>query len=613
MSLFALILSACVGAVNLPAGTIAETKTEKTESETKTPKKLVIEEPEPQDKKVVETVEPKPIISVEPKPISANPCIANPFGNACSVEFDFIRELACRHESDSERCAPTIARICNMDSLDPFCIGDKTYYPAQKIACASEPDSERCASTITRVCDADSLDVLCDGKATYYHVQKRTCTNDKSDSRCGSTIARVCGADSLDALCKGLTAYFPAQKTACAGGNSNSRCHVIAERVCGTDVFHPYCNVYGGDNPYLYSERKIACASEPDSTRCQWTIVLFCDDEPLNALCNGKAHVLRAQKTACGGARPWFLSQEEQTERCAPIISGLISGVCGRDPLDSLCDDRANYYPARETACASEPNSRRCLQIFSEQKIACLYGYIPSGTGNLHSNQCVQTVARVCDANAFDTLCNEFSNYKTARETTCTSEPNSERCIPTIDRVCGVDAFGVLCQLSNLTMRHFPAKPNTNFTSNTGNSPGGSCGYATCYGSIPDIINIKRLNNTNTGMATYTGEIVIKTASRIVGCKFGCNIDIIVNFDDNALMYSGNFSSTSSTTDTFNMDGNFTEKGLLTGTVNFRGIEAPLIGLVGQTEAMGVFATSVEVFSSFDVFGGGFRVFRKSE
>ena len=609
MSLFALILSACVGAITLPAGTIAESKTEKTESETKTPKKLVIEEPEPQDKKVVETVEPKPIISVEPKPISANPCLTNPFGDTCGgAEFNDAREAICLTERESHRCRVIIPLVCIADSLDKLCADDETYYPAQYATCMDDKTNPRCTLTITRVCGADSLDTLCNEITEYFPVQKIACATEPNSVRCRPTITRVCRADVLNPYCSEAKNYFTAQKVACRRDTDSERCTPTITRVCTANIFDSLCK----EN--FNNARELICAGEPRSNRCRPTIARVCGANIFNSLC--KENFNNARELICAG--------ESNSNRCAPTIVR----VCDADSLDRLCNGLTAYFPMQRIACESgDKNRSECsstiARICGADKFDSLcgsnYNYARKNICSYESNseRCVPTIRRVCGANAFDTLCG--SNYDSAREMVCIAEPNSPRCYPTLDRVCGVNAFGTLCQLSNLTLRHLPARPNNRFNSTRADDPSAVCNpYCTAY--IPDIINIKPLNNANTGTATYTGAFSFHSTLHDRNSPALTQIDIIADFDNNTLSYSGNvgydehigYYGDNNPRHNFHINGTFTDRGILTGNVSFNLHGANLIGLIGQDEAIGVFASiRASRFSGDEEFAGGFRVLRE--
>ena len=146
-----------------------------------------------------------------------------------------------------------------------------------------------------------------------------------------------------------------------------------------------------------------------------------------------------------------------------------------------------------------------------------------------------------------------------------------------------------------------------------------------CIAKIPNLINIKPLNNTDTGTATYAGLVVVQHGGNYSsrdsnGYTYNSaltkNIDIIVNFDDKTLSYSGNLvfrdasrAYSQSASYKFSINGDFTDRGILTGIVNFNSYgfwdtKAPLIGLIGEDELIGI-------FSSKESFAGGFTATRQ--
>ncbi len=579
-------------------------------------------------------------------------CDSDAFDDLCvsNENYNSAREIVCRNDKTDRRCNPTIERVCGVNVLDGLCDGNETYFTAQKTACAGEPNSNRCAPIITglikQVCDADSLDVLCHGNRNYYYAQYNICEgepnsprctpiianlitwacnnnpfNDSCDSsynsararscrqnnivpQCESTIEQVCGVDVLDSLCAGNETYYSAQEMACVGESPYGRCRATFERVCNADSLDSLCD---GNSRY-YNQQERACRNEPNSVRCEPTIRRVCISYPLNALCVGNLTIAR---------------------------------ICGVDAFDRLCG--SSYNSAREMTCADEPNSNRCaptigrvcranaLDVLCDGNSRYYFSQIRECRKNNANPRCAQTILRVCTANSLDEVCNGLSAYFPAQKVACESEPNSERCHSTIDRVCPETPFDKLCQSSNLTHRHF-----ARFISNArgyrtrGNVPIGDCdfdnmGYSrtypffTCVVFIPISINIKPLNDTNTGVATYTGSVSISsvlestyTRGTSLELSFTENIDIIANFNDNTLTYSGHlFAGSSTKNSAFNINGIFSDRGHITGSVDFRNRETELYGLIGQEEAIGVFATFGSVSFHAKPFAGGFRVSRE--
>ncbi len=124
--------------------------------------------------------------------------------------------------------------------------------------------------------------------------------------------------------------------------------------------------------------------------------------------------------------------------------------------------------------------------------------------------------------------------------------------------------------------------------------------YMKHYKIRTDIPPLK--DNNNNGIIIYAGSVSMQYYNKHGHIKdITENINIIVNFDNNTLRYSGQVASNS-----FNINGSFTDKGVIDGSVNFAGNETILRGNIGQNESAGRFTSQKD---SID-FGGGFTVYR---
>ena len=471
-----------------------------------------------------------------------------------------------------------------------------------------------CATVVEEnPCITNPFGVACDITfANYYKTAQAnrinfcSIANNANYNICNTAVAEhPCIADPFIAGCNTNRNFANYYKTAQANRTSFCRknininlCAGAIKNVCDKNPFNiSFCF---RDNTY-YQTQKIMCESEPTSLRCRDTLNRVCEENVFDALCTGISRYENERETVC--------KRDRNLRRCAPTLER----VCGGNVFDALCTRVKAYYPARELACINEPDSERCTLIFTAQERAC--------NREPNSEQCAPTLSRVCGANLFDELCEEAKAHFTAQETACASEPNSERCVPIVARSCGKSAFDSLCQSRNLTLRDLPEIPDNpswqatsiNFRSISGNSPSGGCDSSIdyrrlCWANIPQIISIKPLNNTNTGTATYAGSVSLKYLfdSREVK-SLNKNIDIIANFDNNTLSYSSNLERHHN--ENFNINGRFTDRGFLTGTVNYRGWDVDLRGLIGQNEVMGVFATGGS--SSSKSFAGGFKATRE--
>ncbi len=564
-------------------------------------------------------------------------CPETPFDDLlCDADiFNNDRELACADELFSERCAPTIARVCTAGSLDILC-------QAQETACAGEPDSQRCAPIIRRVCDADSLDTLCNGVTAYFSRQYSACATSSlytgraiQSERCAPTIARVCSADVFNPYCQDVESYEPARETACrdASGNVAGRyyggrlhrdlCKSVKSRICTINA-NPF-DLICSDESYL-PKRKIVCASELESERCAPTITLVCDANALDLLCEGNTTYYPEQERRC--RYPYYSSQYSSFERCASTVTR----ICTADPTSTSCF-LGVYADAHKIACTAEPNKDSCflatLSCRSKPLEEICIGYEDSYSAQeeicrreRNSERCAPVITRICDADSLNDFCSGNATYFTAQKSACVGDNSDSRCDRIIMNLCYKIPFDTLCQSKNLTRLDFGGSHETT----TGNSIRTACGNYSyrgsaniihCFAYIPSVIDIKPLNNANTGIATYSGSILLQAASfDDGGSSHNKNIDIIADFDNNTLTYSGNFDPSAQTLgpailNPFSINGNFTDRGIITGSVNFRGITGSLNGLIGQNKTIGAFSRNGNGGQAS--FAGGFIATREEE
>ncbi len=428
-------------------------------------------------------------------------------------------------------------------------------------------------------CIEDPFGGACDITFTDYYKTAQAnrisfCRENPKHDLCISAVKNVCDKNPFDGLCGN---NFINTRNAiigrCRTDNTDNFCPQAIASVCGADSLDTLCNGLTAYFPAQYA----ACENDNTNRRCNPTIARVCGADSLDVLCAGKTTYFPVQKTAC--------KDKQNPDQCAPIIAG----ICKADSLDMICNGLTAYLPAQKRVCRYINPDPRCESI----------------------------IMRVCGADIFDSLCNTIESYHPEQKRICESEPNSDRCAPTIDRVCKMDMFGSLCQKSYLKTRNLPTRPSNSFKSINGDLLSANCGFNDSYSNrglekdyrchvfIPNVINIKPLNDANTGTATYAGSVSIRgwNTGRIITE----DIDIIVDFDNNTLSYSGNVDSSSNP---FRITGNFTDRGLIGGTVRFRASNAPLIGLIGQDEAIGVFAT-IEGTHFRSSYAGGFIATRE--
>ncbi|MCA8836001.1 MAG: transferrin-binding protein-like solute binding protein [Proteobacteria bacterium] len=528
----------------------------------------------------------------------ANPCIANPFGDTCATEeFNDARKAVCMG-SNAERCAPIIKRECEADSLDALCDGLAKYFTARKTACGSEPNSERCTATTERVCRADLLDAYCTNSTKYHPMQKTACESEPNSERCKATYARICADDIFNPYCADAQAHYSARETACRSEPNSERCKATYARICTNSVLSSYCVNSEAHHP----AQKTACKRYPLSDQCRPTITRVCGADVLDTLCR-LTRYYNARVAAC--------ISNNTDPRCASHIAG----ECSSNPFHTICLGLPEYFTARFTECELYEYNKRSYIRTQDKRYYTQFSRT--------DGQCAPTTERVCGGDdALNSYCDGLTQYEPARKAACNSDNPDPRCPPIMAQLCIDTPFDTACQKNNLTYydlydlsvslsfntwRRLPTQYICNHNQFT-RSPN-------CYFNLSTTINITPLNDTNTGTATYTGGLRIvydnndyseaERADPNYEYEYEnqtTNINLVVNFGDNSLSYSGMIA-----TNAFSINGNFTDRGQITGTANFRDTEATLFGLIGQTEMIGAFATGYKD----KAFTGGFTATRE--
>ena len=109
-----------------------------------------------------------------------------------------------------------------------------------------------------------------------------------------------------------------------------------------------------------------------------------------------------------------------------------------------------------------------------------------------------------------------------------------------------------------------------------------------CTANYPHIISITPLAD-NVGKTTYTGTINLEFFNAFnTSTKEVIDATFKVNFDDNSILLDSRVNSHMS----LSMRTNFTSRGIITGTTSLNQNEGATLGIIGQTEMVGLFLTS---------------------
>ncbi len=168
--------------------------------------------------------------------------------------------------------------------------------------------------------------------------------------------------------------------------------------------------------------------------------------------------------------------------------------------------------------------------------------------------------------------------------------------------IVGLTLSACMKEPENVTYENVPNKGILNSNSVTsGQDYEISCFFTPCVAGISTAINIKPLKDT-AGTAIYSGAL---DAQRAIGSQFQTysgDIDIRVDFSAKTFRESATIRA-GITSHSFRMNGIFTDNGGITGTATISSTTAPLTGVIGATQMIGVFRS--------DTMAGGFTAFRE--
>ncbi len=263
------ILSACVGAVNIPSD-VAE---KKTGSDPVIKKTAVV---------IIDDKEPEPIV-VDPEVALINRCTT--------------KDLA----SDAS-CAPIVAdHPCIRDPFGGACdITFTDYYKtaqANRISfCRESINDNLCVSAITTVCDEDPFDGLCgDNFRNPRNIIIDGCRTDETGNLCPQAISRTCSGNPFDSLCDDNFQIARANRVrfcSMADNASNDSCNTaVAEHPCIEDPFTEGCNLQTGFADYYqtsFNNRLAYCRDNTDPSFCMNAIATTCSatGNPFDPLCS---------------------------------------------------------------------------------------------------------------------------------------------------------------------------------------------------------------------------------------------------------------------------------------------------------------------------------------
>ena len=266
------------------------------------------------------------------------------------------------------------------------------------------------------------------------------------------TLAQTCADDPFNKLCSiGYESERNAVLDHCIiGGNANDESCDSANDL-DSCIKHPFRSSCEARLPDHYQQVRVnrlafcRTAGNAGNELCtaDTTFAHICTNYPFDAQCLGNGDYDQARQDACDTAGAG--STECRT------LAGI---TCSNDPFDARCGGA--YNNARESACASNPNSSRCSDTLARVcggnpfNRLCRYTQTYLNTrvsicrGNPADGRCGGIISGICNNDPFDTVCPE-SGWNNARETACRNGSNNTQCGGIIAGVCGGNPFDPLC------------------------------------------------------------------------------------------------------------------------------------------------------------------------
>ena len=296
------------------------------------------------------------------------------------------------------------------------------------------------------------------------------------DANLNITDARteLCKANPYATACRNDEDYAAARKEvfdSCIADSTTDLCATVIPIVCDDNPFSALCV---GDQKYLTERDNITTACEARTCTAP-QLVHFCTDNPYHARCIGEAayHTNRADILATCSTNPDGTNTGHR--HCDAAVA-----VCENNPFDTLCLVGDNYTLVRTSTiniCIDNNGPGLTSQFCANAIEATCVGEGITDNPALCANAVTGTVADTCDADIFNSSCDNSPTYIGQRIAFCQTTPGDDRCAPVVSGVCTTNPFHALCLAGNT----YVTPRNTAITGCINNSQGPLCANATVH------------------------------------------------------------------------------------------------------------------------------------
>ena len=289
--------------------------------------------------------------------------------------------------------------------------------------------------------------------------------------------ALLCVQNPFNQLCDGNATYESTRdaiERSCRDNpNTSDNCINFVVFVCRRD--NPYDEICTkGENDYSSAQEQITsdCIRDGEGPLCARAIAAICTNDPFDRLClTDLANAYNQGALVAGGqdiigfsaARARVCDPDTGSAPDSQQCGSFVRATCDRNPLDAVCENRDEYFVARDNACWIQginggTRTPQCAQIYRENNLAenaipaCQENYVDPTGANRFNPRCYNVVIAICDDNPFDDICDENTNFTNRHAgiiNACTDEePDATFCVEAKTSVCADNPFHPLCMIS---------------------------------------------------------------------------------------------------------------------------------------------------------------------
>ncbi|MCA8835148.1 MAG: hypothetical protein K8953_08685, partial [Proteobacteria bacterium] len=378
-------------------------------------------------------------------------CVGSNFNDAAEVEF--CRDTDRPHADKAENCGASLAvrAVCRTNpftkttgtTVGNFC--DETTYP-RLVFCSNIDQNAavrnaNCGDTITNACDANPFEktnsnnrsytpvYLCAGNYITDGYRLAFCRDPSRNTNnlpaCAGTIMTACNANPFE------------KKT--GGGNLCDETTYDRLAFCRGDIAH-----------------------DDKATNCSGQLITnACDTNPFDTLCTGDYLTYDHRLTFCRDTDKQPAGKDDDcmgtidtaclADRFAQTTGGTPTNLCPSDHAADLvfCNNGDTKTPTQTTQCSfvrtvcpNNPFDSRC-----SVDIVARVAFCRLGTNATDIADCMGTIAGVCTANPFDTLCNNImlgndeNKLAFCLDTDRTPDTKTADCMGMISTACDTNPF----------------------------------------------------------------------------------------------------------------------------------------------------------------------------